>query len=194
MANADGDGRCGPNSERDAWETETRRNAYAPSAADGTGGRPRLTDQNLPVYEGVVHVELGAEPVPYRIIATADDVMEEREFHALAVSTCRVACLAADVIRGKLASSALKRAVTAPCLKRLETLAYLIDNQMRRNIELRARMRYLPVIPHDVSGMLVSETSMEMVVKLSIGGTVYWSTIRLKRIGCRWMCVVVDMG
>lgn len=186
-----GDGRR-TNNERDAWLLETSRNAYAP-AADG-GGRTRLTEQDLPVYEGVIHVGLGAQPVPYRIIAVCEGMLEGHEFHALAVSTCRIACLTADVIRGKLPSSSLRRAVAAPCIKRIETLVYLIGVQMKRDIELNARMRYLPVVPHDVSGTLVSETSLEMAVRLTIGGTVYWSTIRLERFGCRWVCVVADMG
>lgn len=179
------------NGARDAWRSETSGNAYESSDGDGA---PSRTEQNLPVYEGSIYVELGADAVPYRIVATEDGVMGERECHALAVSACRIACLTADVIRGKLAPSALKRAVTAPCLKRIETLAFLVDSQLRKNLELRARMRCLPVVPHDVSGTLVNETSVEMVIKISVGGTVYWSTVTFRRIGCRWMCVVVDMG
>lgn len=183
------------NDERDAWRLETTSNAYKPlPPGDASPYDVRGPRDGRPVYEGVIHVGFGGGPVPYRIVSATDDVMEARECHALAVSTCRIACLTADVVRGKLSSNALKRAVTAPCIKRIETLAYLVDSRMRRDIELRARMRYLPVVPHDVSGMLVSETRLETAVKLSVGGTVFWASIALKRIGCRWMFVVIDMG
>ncbi|KFI97389.1 Rv3235 family protein [Bifidobacterium stellenboschense] len=147
-----------------------------------------------PVYEGVIHVELSAEPVPYRIVAVIDDAMTDGQMHAMAVSGCRVACLAADVMRGSLSPAILRRAVEPSCVGKLETMAYMMDGRMRVDDAYRARMRYLPVVPFSVDGMLVSAVALELAVHLSVGGESYWSNLRFEVRGSRWMCTVADIG
>lgn len=147
-----------------------------------------------PVYEGVIHVELAPEPVPYRIVAVVDDAMTDEQMHAMAVSGCRVACLATDVIRGSLSPSFLRRAVDPPCVGKLERMAYLMDSTMRADDVYRTRMRYLPVVPFSLDGMLVGPTALELAVHLSVGGESYWSNLRFEVRGSRWLCTVVDIG
>lgn len=158
-----------------------------PSAGFSYGRTP-------PVYEGVIHVELSPEPVPYRVVAVVDDAMDDEQMHAMAVSGCRVACLAADVMRGSLSPSMLRRAVEPSCVGKLETMAYMMDGRMRTDDAYRARMRYLPVVPLSLSGMLVSATALELAVHLSVGGESYWSNLRFEVRGSRWMCTVADIG
>lgn len=166
---------------------QPQRHVIFPSAGFIHGDTP-------PVYEGRIHVELSAEPVPYRIVAVVDDAMTDGQMHGMAVSGCRVACLAADVIRGSLSASMLRRAVEPSCIERLETMAFLMDSSMRADDALRARMRYLPVVPFSVSGMLVNADALELAVHLSVGGESYWSNLRFEIKGSRWMCTVADIG
>ncbi|NEG54628.1 hypothetical protein GFD21_02285 [Bifidobacterium sp. SMA15] len=147
-----------------------------------------------PVYEGTIEVGLSDGPVPYRVVAVADDGATGEEIRTMAVSTCRVVCLAVDVIRGNLPSSALSGAVSAPCLSRLETLAYLLSASMTVSDDMRAAMRFMPVVPHLLSGMLVNASTLEMAAHLSVGRLSYWANVRLELRGSRWMCTVVDVG
>ncbi|MBT1181290.1 hypothetical protein JS531_04750 [Bifidobacterium sp. CP2] len=144
--------------------------------------------------DGFIQVELSAEPVPYHIITTFDECPDEGECHALALSSCRVACLSLDVVRGQIASSTLRKALTAPCLRRLETFSYLMRTRMERDEELRMMLKYLPSIPHSVTGMLVGPTTFEVAVHLTVGRTTFWTNLKLVYIGCRWMCSVADLG
>lgn len=145
-------------------------------------------------YDGFVTVELAHEPIPYHISSTFQEPMKERECHALAVCACRVACLAVDVIRGKLASTILRRAVNSSVLDRLDRLAHLMDTRMNSDSSFKAVFRYPPVVPHWLSGMLISPTCLEMCAQVSIGRQQMWSTLRLEQVGNRWVCTYADVG
>lgn len=114
--------------------------------------------------------------------------------HSLAVSSARIACMSADIMRGQLHAGKLRRAVTGPCLKKLETMAYLLDNHMQSNPELKAKLRYLPVVPRMMSGMFINPTTFEISTHLTIGVQNYWSNIVLRQMGCRWLCTMTDIG
>ena len=159
--------------------------------AFGHGVRQRRQPDS---YDGFVIVELAHEPIPYHISSTFQGLVEERECHALAVCACRVACLAVDVIRGKLASTILRRAVNSSVLDRLDRLAYLMDTRMNSDSAFKAVFRYPPVVPHWLSGMLISPTCLEMCAQISIGRQQMWSTLRLEQVGNRWVCTYADMG
>lgn len=177
----------------------TRRSAAARAAAPDRGVEPGAwigyeDGMGLPVREGEIYVESSPEPVPYRIVCVAAGMVEDAGIHAMAVSSCRMACLAADVMRGSLSPAALRRAMEPACLRRLETMAYLMDASMAADEGLRVRMRYLPVAPLSVSGMLVGPEAAEMAVHLMVAGQSYWSNLRFERRGSRWICSVADMG
>lgn len=144
--------------------------------------------------DGFIHVELSERPVPYHIITTFRDAPDEGECHALALSSCRVACLTLDVARGQIAASTLRKAMTSPCLKRLETFTHLLGMQMDRNNELKMMLKYLPSIPHSITGMLVGPTAFEGAVHLSVGRVSFWTNLRFVYMGSRWMCAVADVG
>lgn len=102
--------------------------------------------------------------------------------------------MSADIMRGQLHAGKLRRAVTGPCLKKLETMAYLLDNHMQSNPELKAKLRYLPVVPRMMSGMFINPTTFEISTHLTIGVQNYWSNIVLRQMGCRWLCTMTDIG
>lgn len=151
----------------------------------------------LPSDDGFISVEMAQRPVPYHIArcfpkGAGDERIPQGQ--ALALSTCRMACMTADFVRGRLPGSMLQRAFAAACLKRLQTMAYLIDNHMATHPELRARLCLLPVIPHWIDGMLISPSAFEVTVHMTIGPEHYWVNLKLRLIGCRWMCTVADIG
>lgn len=150
----------------------------------------------LPTDDGYIMVELAQRPVPYHIARcfreTGDDHIPQCQ--ALALSTCRMACMMADFIRGRLPVSMLQRAFAASCLKKLQTMAYLIDNHLASHPEMKAGFCVLPVIPHWIDGMLISPTVFEVTVHMTIGPKHYWANLKLRMVGCRWMCTVADIG
>ena len=148
----------------------------------------------VPAHDGAIAMELGASPVPYHINATAEGLLDEREYHALAVSSCRLACLAADVARGRVVPAALRRAVAAPCLRKLERLAFLLKARPMGDEAADAAFRRMPVVPDAVHGMVVSERAFESCVGLAIGAERYLVNLRLEVVGSRWVCVVADIG
>lgn len=168
----------------------------------GDGGRVRIAHpimsaeacHPVPAHEGSVAMELGASPVPYHIDATAEGLLAEDEYHALAVSSCRLACLAADVARGRVVPAALRRAVAAPCLRKLERLAFLLKARTVTDEAADRAFRRMPVVPGGVRGMVVSERAFESCVVLSIGAERYWVNLRLEVVGSRWVCVLADIG
>lgn len=148
----------------------------------------------LPCDDGFIHVELSKQPVPYHIVKCCANEISPEESQTLAMSSCWLACMCADVIRGRLSSTMLQRKLTANCLKKLDTLSHLMKNHLQTHRELRERLCYLPAVPHKVLGMFVSPTTLETTAHLTIGKNHYWANLVLKRMGSRWMCTVADLG
>lgn len=148
----------------------------------------------VPSLDGYVIVESSDVPVPYHITSCGAGSINAAQGHSLAVSSARIACMSADIMRGQLHAGKLRRAVTGPCLKKLETMAYLLDNHMQSNPELKAKLRYLPVVPRMMSGMFINPTTFEISTHLTIGVQNYWSNIVLRQMGCRWLCTMTDIG
>ncbi|PJM80190.1 MULTISPECIES: hypothetical protein [Bifidobacterium] len=112
----------------------------------------------------------------------------------MAMASCRLACTATDVIRGKLGLSHLNRAMTKPCLDRLQTMQYLLDAHMLTHPELKAKLCYLPVVPTFIDGTNISKDTLEMAVFVMIGKEDIRVNLKLRFIGSRWMCVYADLG
>ena len=148
----------------------------------------------VPSLDGYVIIESSDVPVPYHITSCGAGSINAAQGHSLAVSSARIACMSADIMRGQLHAGKLRRAVTGPCLKKLETMAYLLNNHMQLNPELKAKLRYLPVVPRMMSGMFINPTTFEISTHLTIGVQNYWSNIVLRQMGCRWLCTMTDIG
>jgi hypothetical protein len=146
------------------------------------------------VKDGFIRLELSGDPVSYHLTWCFGDTMEDIDCNDLATRSCRMACLIADMIRGRPVSASLQRSVIDSCLKRLETVSYLLDNHMRTHEDLKAQLRYLPAVPLSMHGVFVSETKLDMAVHLRIGQSNYWVNLILRLAGSRWLCVYADMG
>lgn len=148
----------------------------------------------LPSYDGFITVELSERPVRYHIQTLFACGMSGQECHTMALAACRIACNCADAIRGKLSVARLQRALTAPCLERLQTMQYLLDIHMATHPEIKAKFCYLPTVPNLINGMIISDTIMELAVLMTIGQENLRVNLKFKYIGSRWMCVFADLG
>lgn len=148
----------------------------------------------LPCFDGFIVVELAKEPVPYHVACCFESDWNPDDCHALMMSTCRMACNTTNIVRGRMPFGRIKQVMTPSCIKKLETMTYLMDTEMRDSPDLKVRLHYLPVIPRMIHGMLVSASTLEMTVYLSIGPDDYWANLVLKRMGSRWMCTLADVG
>lgn len=148
----------------------------------------------VPSLDGYVIIESSDVPVPYHITSCgagsinaapgpfAGGIVRPHSMHVRRHHARTAACGQAQT------------AVTGPCLKKLETMAYLLDNHMQSNPELKAKLRYLPVVPRMMSGMFINPTTFEISTHLTIGVQNYWSNIVLRQMGCRWLCTMTDIG
>lgn len=162
--------------------------AVLDSFQDGLLPRP------IPTIDGFIVVESSTTPVPFHITSCGFDTVDMVQGHSMAVSAVKLACMAADIMRGRVYSRHLRRAMTTPCLRRLENMSVLMNNHSRISPELKAKLRYLPAIPHHVSGMFINPTTLETSSHLTIGPQHYWSNIVLRQRGCRWVCTFADIG
>ncbi|MBT1165084.1 hypothetical protein JS534_10795 [Bifidobacterium felsineum] len=112
----------------------------------------------------------------------------------MAMAACRIACNCADAIRGKLSVDRLQRALTAPCLERLQTMQYLLDIHMVTHPDIKAKFCYLPTVPNLIDGMITNDKTMEMTVLMTIGRENLRVNLKMRYIGSRWMCVFADLG
>lgn len=144
-----------------------------------------------PSYDGFIRVELSRSPVHYHICLW-DEI--DVDCHKLAMSVCRIACATADMTRGRQVPEPIRRYLSAACLRRLATVAALLEHHMQTHPQIRETLCRLPAIPLMMQGTFVSTSKFEGVVNLSIGKAMYWVALVLERSGSRWVCHHADMG
>ncbi|WEV68327.1 hypothetical protein OZX72_04995 [Bifidobacterium sp. ESL0769] len=148
----------------------------------------------LPTYDGSIRIELSNRPVPYHISRCYPGTLSEAECRKFSLSSCRLACMSLDVVRGRTPPQSLQHSLSGPCVQRLETMSYLLENHMRTHQELKAKLCYLPAVPMLVYTTLVSPETTETVVSLCVGKSTYWVTLVFHRSGSRWICTTADLG
>lgn len=161
----------------------------------GRGGSDGAGDTGPPfVIEGVLAVAFGGGAVPYRISMAFRSDLDRVQFHAAAMRTCQLACMAADMVRGRDVPPAMERVVSTSCLSRLRTMSMLMDIRLSSDEGLRSRMCTPPVVPRLVNGVMVSPTRFDMAVCMGIGAEGYCASVVLSLMGSRWVCVLADFG
>ena len=146
------------------------------------------------VFDGSILLAIDRLTVPYHITTCFPSELTEADFHAAAMRSCQLACMSADVVRGRTVPPSVARVASRSCISRLRTMGMLLDIHMDECGEVRHEMRRYPVVPILVNGMLVSPTRFEMCVRLGIGRTTYWSSLVFRLTGSRWLCVLADFG
>jgi hypothetical protein len=144
--------------------------------------------------DGFIRLELSTTPVAYHMSWVAGEAFADADCNALAMRSCRIACLTADIIRGRPVAPKLQGSVSEGCLKRLEVVSHLLDNHMQTHQELRAQLCYRPVTPLLLNGVFVAQDKLDMTVCLGIGAVRYWVNLILRTAGSRWLCIYADMG
>lgn len=178
-----------------AHSTKKKKEEVTSLDSDAQFFTPLNPEDNQPsVYKGYVTVSYAAAPVAYRIVDVAHTGIEGRQCHTLAVSSFRMSILMADIVRGKMSTEILRKAASATVIERLQRLAYIVGEQMRRDQAYRAKLRIPPVMLHWQSGTLINEGCLETCVQFSLGREIYWTNLRFERVGCRWVCTFADIG
>ncbi|OXM99300.1 hypothetical protein [Bifidobacterium vansinderenii] len=108
----------------------------------------------------------------------------------LAVKACRLACLGADVIRGRLPGRMLERFVSDDSLDRIMYFSQLIQGDKHEG----PLHRHMPSVPTYLFGTVVNHDCFDACVGLSVGYDDYRVSLVLRRKGGRWLCTVLDFG
>ncbi|KFI49809.1 hypothetical protein [Bifidobacterium biavatii] len=160
---------------------------------EDTTFRPWRRDP-IPAEEGLLRLESSNRPVPYRIARCFVGEVDSVQCRALAMSSCRISCMATDAVRDRLPLERLQRSVTGQALRKLDNMAIILRRDAMEHPLRGHRMGTLPVVPQSLNGMLVRPDKLEMHSHLTIGTEHHWVNVILRRIGSRWMCVMVDVG
>lgn len=161
---------------------------------DTTGETTRRPRTRPPSVDGYLDVELSNAPVRYHIAYCFGAEPDPAECGALARSACVVACMAADIMRGRMPPPALSRTMTGECLDRLVTMARIVEGHELTRGETRRGPYHLPAMPRWLEGMLVNPATLDMTIGLTIGRERYLANVVLKRSGGRWVCTLADIG
>ena len=149
---------------------------------------------SLPCYDGAIQMQSSKQQVPYHFSAAYRGRLARPQCDAMALLSCSLACMSADVVRGRVTSAQLKRRLTSPCLHRLETMSQLISLHLDAHEELRSELCTLPVVPRWVNGMVLTQNKCEITIHVTIGHFCYFPAIILIQTRGRWVCSHADFG
>ncbi len=106
----------------------------------------------VPSLDGYVIVESSDVPVPYHITSCGAGSINAAQGHSLAVSSARIACMSADIMRGTAACGQAQTGGDPPVSR--EAGDHGVPARQPHAVESRAegQLRYLPVVPRMMSG------------------------------------------
>lgn len=112
----------------------------------------------------------------------------------LAYNACNVACLALDVVRGRLSMSLLNSLVTYKVISQLENLAALLkDSGPNPDVPwMDVSRKHLPLVLRSYNGFVVSSTCIDSTVGLTLGDKSCWVDVVFRFNGHKWICDSLD--
>lgn len=137
-----------------------------------------------------------SNPIRYRILRWCPPPKGDYSAHRLAILSCWIVCMSADVIRNKKDASFLRKTVTQSCIDKLVTMSTLLSDYFEAfpNKKNQRVLIQFPVVMHWVDGMFTSPETLEIVAQFSVGTLQFMSTVVLRFKGSRWICTLVDIG
>ncbi|RBP98017.1 hypothetical protein CRD60_02235 [Bifidobacterium aemilianum] len=147
-----------------------------------------------PVCDGFLNMELSDQPIHYHFTSCISGLLRDPDCSNFAMNACRIACMAADVLRGRRPARLLGKIMSPSCLGKLRTVAMLVENHLNSHADVRENLCTRPVVPTTIDGMFTSDHCLELCILLSIGSADYCMSMRLDFVGSRWICVLADMG
>ncbi|MCH4161193.1 MAG: Rv3235 family protein [Bifidobacterium sp.] len=145
-------------------------------------------------FERIIELGVGMLPVPLHLARCSPSSVSDELCLGLSVSACRLACMAVDVIRGRLDARLLRKAVDLPVISKLEMFTLLLDEHWVRSADIQREMLRLPVVARNLHAVLVSPQRVEVLVHMNIGRTQYWANVILRLRNERWVCTMLDLG
>ncbi|PLS30036.1 hypothetical protein Uis1B_2162 [Bifidobacterium margollesii] len=129
--------------------------------------------------------------VRMRVCRVSHHDLSAGECADLATRSCHLACIAADVVRGRLRPQILDNRLTEKSIDRLMFLAALLETDKDAQDTWH---RHLPVVPQYLFGTLLNPECFDACIGLSIGYEDYHVSLVLRRKGSRWLCTMLDFG
>ncbi|KAA8822540.1 Rv3235 family protein [Bifidobacterium vespertilionis] len=145
-------------------------------------------------FEVNVTIAQGDGDIRMRLCQYVGSDMDRREGIGLGVAAAQLACKAMEIIRGRLQTDRLVRAVAQKAINKLSTMSVLYHSHLQRHPELRQRALTLPVRARGINAVVRSADHFEACVHLTVGRTNYLSTVVFNHRGGRWMCTALDLG
>lgn len=146
-------------------------------------------------------------PVLIHVARVSEEDMADEECVRVSSVAGTIACIAVDVVRGRLSVEGLYKFMTAPTVSKLVLLESLLhqdrqkkesglaDSEIYANRRTHAFLcRHMPVVPRRIHAMVVNPRRMNVVVSFSIGTELCWGSMRWQRMGGRWLCDYCDLG
>lgn len=168
--------------------------ARLPDACKGRGG----------CWDGQVKVGVYDRPVTVRLVRVVESDMALDEGVRVCAAAASIACIAVDVVRGRLSPAGLYRFMTSVSVSRLLLFGELSrDNPDTGKPWLNApgfiRLKSIvcstsPVVPLRVRAMAFGADRADLIVSLAVGKTSCWASMRWLRRGGRWICDLCDIG
>lgn len=150
----------------------------------------------LPVHDGVLRTGINNYYVPYHIALCYRSDDSEEMFYSLALRTCKIACIVADVSRGRPIPPMLAKCLTGTCYVRLQHMWQVLDYHFTytHNDVLRRTLVSNPALPQLIHSLLTTPNHCESVVHLTVGTEDFWASIVLERRNNEWICTYADIG
>lgn len=150
----------------------------------------------LPLCEGNLPIAFSRGKLEYHICKCYSDTQEEKEFIDIALRTCKIACIATDISRGRPISPVMSQLLTKKCINKLTNMWKIINANVKYDNcdKNRSGSCSLPPIPDFINGIYVSPKHFESVVRITAGPEKYWLSIVLELRQNRWICTYADLG
>ncbi|MFC0266099.1 hypothetical protein [Alloscardovia macacae] len=152
------------------------------------------TDSDDLIFDTYYRVGTSNETIRFHIAQCVSGDIDRDTCVKLAYNSCNVACLAIDIVRGRLGVNMLNALVHPTVIGYLENLIELLDLQPSTFVIPWAdgtRKHHLLIL-RTLNGFVISPTHFTANIGLTVGGQPCWAYVVFRSNGRKWMCMHCD--
>ncbi|TCD54809.1 hypothetical protein EJ419_01545 [Alloscardovia theropitheci] len=153
-----------------------------------------MIDNSELTFDTYYHIGTKKENIKFHIAQCVNGDIDKQTCIKLAYSSCNMACLAIDVVRGRLGFNMLNSLAHPKVISRLNSLSVLLceENGSSQIVWADRACKHLPIIIRTFNGFAVSPVRFNANVGLMLAGKPCWAYVVFRFNGRKWVCTSCD--
>lgn len=153
-----------------------------------------MVDTGELIFDAYYRIGTKNENIKFHIAQCVEGDIDRDTCIKLAYSSCNMACLAIDIVRGRLGINMISALAHPKVMSRIGTLKQLMRDEVSvpQIAWADSACKHLPLILRTLNGFAVSPVRFNASIGLMLAGKPCWAYVVFRFNGRKWVCTSCD--